>query len=333
MWFCIATEYRLIRPNQSFDLYSALEFDQTMADAVIRIATRKSPLALWQANWVAGALRKLGHSCELVPLTSVGDADLRPISSTTEVGIFTKRIQQAIIDGEADIAVHSLKDLPTAEFPETHVAAIPQRADVHDRLVSIHGYTLESLPPSAMVGTSSRRRAAQLLHARPDLKIQPIRGNVQTRLDQVTAGHYHATVLAAAGLDRLDLPGVEGFYLPLDQMLPAPGQAALAIETRRDDTATTQIAAQIDDVATRACVTAERSLLRHLSGGCLAPIAAYGRIEGETLALIAVVLSVNGTVRLVQTGESSVRDAVALGQRVGGLLLDAGADRWIDAAR
>jgi len=304
-----------------------------MARSVIRIATRKSPLALWQANWVAMALGQAGHSCELVPLTSVGDSDLRPITSTTEVGLFTKRIQQAVINGEADVAVHSLKDLPTVEFEAVHVCAIPPRADVHDRLISTKSWTLSELPAGAIVGTSSRRRAAQLLHARADLNIRPIRGNVQTRLDQVARGDFHATVLAAAGLDRLAM--ADSVWPPLDLaiMLPAPGQGALAIETRRNDAEVSQIVAKLDDGPTRACVTAERSLLRHLSGGCLAPIAAYGHIKAGQLTLSAVVLSVDGVVRLHETGHGDPAEAAKIGETVGEALLIAGADRWIAASR
>lgn len=304
-----------------------------MTISSIRIATRKSPLALWQANWIAGELGALGYACDLVPLTSLGDSDLRPITSATEVGMFTKRIQQAVIENEADIAVHSLKDLPTAELETVHVVAIPARADVHDRLISTAQWTLEELPDHAVVGTSSRRRAAQLLHARPDLEIRPIRGNVQTRVDQVVRGDFHATVLAAAGLDRLNLPGVGGPALSLESMLPAPGQGALAVETRRSDDRVTQIAMRLDDSLTRAAVTAERSLLRRLSGGCLAPIAAYGQLIAGRLHLSAVVLSTDGTVRLHHAAESDSGDAVGLGERVADALLIAGADRWIEAAR
>ncbi len=305
----------------------------------LRIATRKSPLALWQANWVASELLARGFACELVPLTSVGDSDLRPITSATEVGLFTKRIQQAVIDNQADLAVHSLKDLPTAEFDAVHVAAIPSRADVRDRLISTARWTLQQLPPGAIVGTSSRRRAAQLLHLRPDLEIRPIRGNVQTRIDQVVRGDFQATMLAVAGLDRLNLPGVDGPAIDVETMLPAPGQGALAIETRRNDRQATEIVALLDDAITRAAVTAERSLLRHLSGGCLAPIAAYGRVVDGRLLLSAVVLSTDGIVRLYEEGEADIDNeagidsAAWLGAEVGAALLSAGADRWIDAAR
>lgn len=304
-----------------------------MTTGPVRIATRKSPLALWQAKWVAGELAAQGYECELVPLTSNGDSDLRPITSSTEIGLFTKRIQQAVIDGEADIAVHSLKDLPTAEFEAVHVVAIPVRADVHDRLITLPQWTLGQLPEAAIVGTSSRRRAAQLLHHRPDLRIQPIRGNVQTRIDQVKRGDFDATILAAAGLDRLSLPEIGGVDLDLETMLPAPGQGALAIEARRDDAQTAKAAATLDHAPTRAAVTAERSLLRHLSGGCLAPIAAYGHYDSGTIHLSAVVLSTDGTVRLHHADHDTLEHAAELGQRVAETLLLAGADRWIEAAR
>lgn len=304
-----------------------------MNSQVIRVATRKSPLAVWQANWVSQQLAARGIHCELVLLSSLGDADLRPITSSTEVGLFTKRIQQALLQGEADVAVHSLKDLPTAEFANLHVAAIPPRADVRDRLISNLNHSLQTLPVGAVVGTSSRRRAAQLLYHRPDLQIQPIRGNVQTRMDQVLQGTFDATILASAGLERLAIEDVGGTLLPLEEMLPAPGQGALAIETRIDDERSSEIVLMLDDRATRAAVTAERSLLKHLSGGCLAPIAAYGRTSGNQLSLTAVVLSVDGTVRLQRDAVASIDQASELGIQVADELLSAGADRWIDAAR
>ncbi len=304
-----------------------------MNSQVIRVATRKSPLAVWQANWVSQQLAARGVHCELVLLSSVGDTDLRPITSSTEVGLFTKRIQQALLQGEADVAVHSLKDLPTAEFEHLHVAAIPPRAEVQDRLISNANHSLATLPQGAAVGTSSRRRAAQLLYHRPDLQIQPIRGNVQTRIDQVRQGTFDATILASAGLERLAIEDVGGTLLSLEEMLPAPGQGALAIETRIDDARSSEIVRMLDDRATRASVTAERSLLKHLSGGCLAPIAAYGRTSGNDLSLTAVVLSVDGTVRLQRDGVSSIDQAAELGVEVADLLLSTGADRWIDAAR
>jgi hydroxymethylbilane synthase len=318
------TYFALSLPNPCFSI---------MTEPPIRIATRKSPLAIWQAEWVASELTALGHQCLLVPLSSLGDSDLRPITSSTEVGLFTKRIQQAVIDGHADIAVHSLKDLPTVEYDTVHVAAIPPRADVHDRLISGKNWGFDDIPTGAIIGTSSRRRAAQLLHARPDLDIRPIRGNVQTRIDQVTRGDFDATILAAAGLDRLDLPGIQSVELDIETMLPAPGQGALGIETRRNDERITEIVSAIDHASTRAAVTAERSLLRHLSGGCLAPIAAFARVSDDRLFLSAVVLSTDGLVRLHHAGEGEPENAKAIGEEIADALRAAGADRWIAAAR
>jgi hydroxymethylbilane synthase len=299
----------------------------------IRLATRKSPLALWQATWVAGELTRLGYPCLLVPLTSAGDNDLRPITSTTEVGLFTKRIQQALLEGEADVAVHSLKDLPTADVPELRLAAISQREIVADRLISAAGWTIDELPESAIVGTSSRRRAAQLLHYRGDLQIRPIRGNVQTRIDQVMRGDFHATILAAAGLERLEMAGIAATTLSLEIMLPAPGQAALGIETRRDDDRVTAALARLDHAETRAAVTAERSLLKELSGGCLAPIAALGSVDGETLRLQAVVLSPDAAIRLDVDLRGPVVSPAELGIRAAEKLRAEGADAIIAAAR
>ncbi|HBJ38122.1 MAG TPA: hydroxymethylbilane synthase [Planctomycetaceae bacterium] len=299
----------------------------------IRLATRKSPLALWQATWVAGELTRLGYKTQLVPLVSAGDNDLRPITSTSEVGLFTKRIQQALIEGEADVAVHSLKDLPTIEVPDLHLAAITQREVVEDRLVTAAGWTLDELPPSAVVGTSSRRRAAQLLHRRPDLQILPIRGNVQTRIDQVMRGDFDATLLAAAGLERLEMTDVAATTLSIEVMLPAPGQAALGIETRRDDEFTTEAISHLDHSETRAAVTAERAFLRELSGGCLAPIAALGTVDGQELRLRATVLTPDASIRLDVDVTGPVTEAYQLGIQAAHELRAQGADAIIAAAR
>jgi hydroxymethylbilane synthase len=305
-----------------------------MSDSqTIRLATRKSPLALWQATWVASELTRLGYATELVPLVSAGDNDLRPITSTTEVGLFTKRIQQALIEGEADVAVHSLKDLPTIEVPQLHLAAVTEREVVEDRLVTAAGWTLDELPQSAVVGTSSRRRAAQLLHRRPDLQILPIRGNVQTRIDQVIRGDFDATLLAAAGLERLEMTEVAATTLPIEVMLPAPGQAALGIETRRDDDFTTTAIAKLDHRETRAAVTAERALLRELSGGCLAPIAALGTVDGPLLRLRATVLTPDASIRLDVDLSGPVAEAYQLGIQAAHELRAQGADAIIAAAR
>lgn len=299
----------------------------------LRLATRRSPLALWQANWVADQIRKLGYPTELVLLTSRGDTDQAPIDGTRGVGFFTKRIQQALLDGEADIAVHSLKDLPTETDPAFTLAAIPPRAAVGDCLISASEKTFAQLPPQAVIGTGSRRRAAQLLHHRDDVRVEPIRGNVQSRLQKLSDGLFDAIVLAEAGLSRLEMTQHVTERLPLEMMLPAPGQGALGIETRSDDQRTSDIAQQLDDAVTRAAVTAERKLLSHLSGGCLAPIAALGTVIGDSLHLKAVVLSADGKTRLMHEASDTIANASELGITVAEQLRHDGADAFIAAAR
>ncbi len=234
---------------------------------------------MWQAEHVAGLMTPYAEAPAIVPLVSGGDTDMRPIDGTRSVGVFTKRIQQALLDDEGDVAVHSMKDLPTEAHPQLELVASPARETVLDCLVSPDGRSLEALRKGARVGTGSRRRAAQLLQLRPDLDVAPIRGNVQTRLAKMRGGEFDAIVLAAAGLERLEMNELPRFELPLDAMLPAPGQGALAIEVRRDDTHARAVLKNVDVPMTSACTTAERTLLSRLHGGCLAPIAALAVIS------------------------------------------------------
>lgn len=301
---------------------------------MLRIATRQSPLALWQAQHVAARLADLGVESVLVPMVSGGDTDMRPIDGTRQVGLFTKRIQQALIDDEADVAVHSLKDLPTEVDDRLFLAAVPTRETVADCLVSKTGWTLDELPKAARVGTGSRRRAAQLLSRRPDLQVHSIRGNVQTRLSKLDGGDdgpFHAVVLADAGLVRLEMEDLIRYHFTMEEMLPAPGQGALGIEVRRDDSVAAAAIAQLDHAESRAAVTAERTLLAALHGGCLAPIAAYGRVVGKTLSLTAVVLNADGTRRIDDSGEGAFEASDAIGgartlaNEVAQRMIDAGA--------
>ncbi|MEM9646431.1 MAG: hydroxymethylbilane synthase [Planctomycetota bacterium] len=273
---------------------------------LLRIATRESPLALWQANHVANLLRERGVPTTIVPLVSGGDVDMRPIDGTRQVGVFTKRIQQALADQEGDVAVHSLKDLPTEPDGRFELIAVPGRETVVDSLVSPNRYTIDSLPLGAKIGTGSRRRAAQLLSIRPDLAILPIRGNVQTRLQKLESGEYDAIILAEAGLQRLEMEALQRSTLPLDQMLPAPGQGALGIEVRSDDDRAKEVVGQINDRESEACVTAERGVLSRLHGGCLAPIAAHAHCQNGSLQLSVSVLSPDGKQRLDQSAELEV---------------------------
>jgi hydroxymethylbilane synthase len=271
-------------------------------------------------------------------MVSSGDTDMRPIDGTRQVGLFTKRIQQALLENEADIAVHSLKDLPTEQNASLTLAAVPERETVLDSLVAKTSLKLDDLPPQARVGTGSQRRAAQLRNRRPDLNVMPIRGNVQTRLGKLDDGEFDAIMLAEAGILRLEMQDLPRTQFPIEQMLPAPGQGALGIEIRTDDKACEGVRA-LDHLSTRAAVTAERKLLSLLHGGCLAPIAALSRVTGDTLQLKATVLSQDGTQRLDETlelntaSQSILETAEQLAQLAATALLKRGAADLINAAR
>ncbi len=268
-----------------------------------------------------------------------GDTDMRPIDGTRQVGVFTKRIQQALIDDQADVAVHSLKDLPTEVDSRLSLAAVPQREVVEDSLVSPAAWTLAQLPERARIGTGSRRRGAQLKSHRSDLTIQSIRGNVQTRLEKLQAGQFDAILLAEAGLQRLELHDLPRCQLPLEQMLPAPGQGALGIEVRADDQDALQLVSKLDHIVTRAAVTAERRLLASLHGGCLAPIAALGQVVENELRLQAVVLSTDGTERLDQQAsvpfdtDNWAEAAAQVSKIASDALIDRGAKELIESER
>lgn len=300
---------------------------------------------MWQAEHVAECIAAHASPPVIVPMVSSGDTDMRPIDGKRSVGVFTKRIQQALLHDEGDVAVHSMKDLPTEPHPELVLAASPERETVADCLVSPDGGELERLPKAARIGTGSRRRAAQLLRVRPDLRVLPIRGNVQTRLAKMRAGEFDAIILAAAGILRLEMDDLPRVELPLDVMLPAPGQGALAIEVRADDVYAKSVVSQINVPASAACTTAERTLLARLHGGCLAPIAALATIEQADpvrhIRLRARVLSADGTRCLefeeraaIELQSESWRQVAAdLGTRVSDALIEAGARPLIEAAR
>jgi hydroxymethylbilane synthase len=307
---------------------------------------------MWQAQYIAARLAEHDVPTKLVPLVSRGDTDLRPIDGTRQVGLFTKRIQEAVLAAEADIAVHSLKDLPTETDPRLTLAAVPLREAVGDCLVWPQAEDedwVQALPRRSRVGTGSRRRAAQLRAVRPDLDVLPIRGNVQTRLDKLEAGEFDAIVLAEAGLLRLNMDQVRRISLPLETMLPAPGQGALGVEVRSDDLEATQWVARLEDPATRAAVTAERTLLATLHGGCLAPIAALATpstgcqpVENPTppptLSLQARVLAPDGSQQLNATEQIPLHDpwpstAADLGQLLGQRLVEMGALKLIQESR
>jgi hydroxymethylbilane synthase len=247
--------------------------------------------------------------------------------------VFTKEIQRALLDGRIDLAVHSLKDLPTEPVPGLTLAAVPRRASPWDVLISDRGASVEALPPRAVVGTSSLRRRAQLWHLRPDLELRDIRGNVDTRLRKLREGDFDALILAQAGLDRLGLADQATGVLRPPQLLPAVGQGALGIETRSDDSATRGRLEAIQDLESFQAVAAERSMLASLRGGCLAPVAAWARVEAGRLVLSGRVLSYDGAVCLEAEASGALTESVALGCRVAERLLDQGAARLIQSAR
>jgi len=300
----------------------------------LRLGTRASALARWQAEWVARQLISAGVQVELVPIATRGDREQQePIGSLGAQGVFTKEIQRALLDGRVDLAVHSLKDLTTEPVPGLTLAAVPTRGPAADVLVGRDHGTLEELPAGSVVGTGSLRRRAQLLHARADLVVADLRGNVETRLAKLDAGQFDAVVLAEAGLARLGLAGRSTQVFPPEIVLPAVGQGALAVEARADDAATLAAAVWLEDAPTRAAVTAERAMLAALEGGCLAPIAAWGRVENDRLMLDGRVLSPDGTRRLDASLAGPVEDATTLGRRGADALLAQGAEELIRLAR
>ncbi len=300
----------------------------------LRLGTRGSPLARWQAEWVAGVMRRLGHAVDLVEIATRGDVEQwLAIEEIGTRGVFTKEIQRALLAGIVDVGVHSLKDLPTEPVAGLTLAAVPARESAADVLVTRMVSSVHDLPQGARVGTGSLRRQAQLRHLRPDLRIDDVRGNVDTRLRKLRDGEFDALVLAEAGLQRLGRSYRATNVLPFDVMMPAVGQGALGIECRADDAVTRAVVASLEDAETRSAVTAERALLARLRGGCMAPVGAWGRIEGEHLHLAAVVLSVDGRERLVANDSAAPGEAEALGRRVATELIAQGADKLIAMAR
>ena len=259
---------------------------------LLRLATRGSRLALAQSELVADALRERhpGLDLEFVHVRTEGDIDRSsPLSEIGGRGVFVRAVEQALLDGRAEIAVHSLKDVPTAALEELTLAAILPRGDARDALVASGGRRLAALPPGARVGTGSQRRALLLRALRPDIEVTPIRGNVDTRLGRVESGEYDAVVLAAAGLARLGrLEEATQLFEPME-FLPSPGQGALAVQCRSDDAATRELLAGIDDAETRAAVEAERGILAELGSGCTVPVGAYAQIADGLLALRAMI--------------------------------------------
>ena len=296
--------------------------------STLRIATRKSPLALWQSEHVAACLRAAhpGLVVELVPMSTRGDEVLdRSLAAIGGKGLFLKELELAMQRGDADCAVHSLKDVPMDLEPGFVLPAILARADHADAFVSARFGGIGDLPHGARVGTSSLRRQAQLRARRPDLQLLDLRGNVNTRLAKLDAGDYDAIVLACAGLERLGLASRIRARLDAPDWLPAPAQGAIAIECRDDDTRTRQLCTVLDDAPTRTCVEAERAMNRTLHGSCHVPVAAHARLDGDQLHLQGLVGSARSGALVHAEATMSSTDPHALGRSVADRLLANGA--------
>ena len=297
---------------------------------LVRIATRKSALALWQAEFVKAELERFhADVCvELVPMSTQGDIILdTPLAKIGGKGLFVKELEQAMLDGRADIAVHSMKDVPV-EFPEgLELHTICEREDPRDAFVSNNFANLGELPQGAIVGTSSLRRQCQIKALRPDLDIRDLRGNVNTRLGKLDDGQYDAIILAAAGLIRLKMSKRIADYIEPEVSLPANGQGAVGIECRIDDEVTKALLAPLEHTQTRIRVNAERSMNRYLEGGCQVPIGAYALVDGEQVHLRGLVGAVDGSEILRDEVTGHVNDAEELGIELAKKLLAQGADK------
>jgi hydroxymethylbilane synthase len=304
----------------------------------VTIGSRTSQLALWQTNYIIKQLQEAWPAleCRIEQIVTKGDKTLnQPLPQIGGKGLFTLELENALRAGTIDLAVHSLKDLPVEDAPGLALGAIKGRADVRDVLITqaiagVGGSTLGSLPFGAVVGTSSLRRQAQLKMVRPDLQVQSIRGNVETRIHKVQEGLYEATVLAAAGVTRLELDHHVSQWLPLEVMLPAPGQGALAVQCRAGDQATLALLARIHQADVAEAVNAERSFLFHLGGGCATPVAAYGLPMGDHYQLRGLVAALDGSRHVEVQGSGA--EAWELGRHLAQQALDRGAQEILDHA-
>jgi hydroxymethylbilane synthase len=302
-----------------------------MTEPALRLGSRKSPMAIVQSELVAGLItERTGRRVEIVGVTTLGDVSRAQLTQIGGTGVFVGALREALLGGEVDLAVHSLKDLPAGAAPAITLAAVPSRDDARDALVARDGAKLADLPAGARIGTGSPRRAAQLLALRGDLRCEPIRGNAGTRLRKVSDGELDGVVLAAAGLARIGQQNAITQVFELDEMLPAPGQGALAIECRDDDSGLARLLAAVNDEASMAAAVAERSLLEALAAGCSAPVGGYAAGTGQLL-MRAAVLSPDGTRALRAHGSAPAADARRLGQDLAAELLRRGASDFISS--
>ncbi len=307
---------------------AALPVPDKFMKNTIKIGTRGSQLALWQANWVKDKieLQFPDTQVDIIKIKTTGDKIVdRPLAMVGGKGLFVKEIEKALLDGDVDIAVHSMKDMP-GDLPEgLCIGAIPLREDPRDVLVSRNNKTLMELAPGAKIGTSSLRRASQIRYARPDLVISSIRGNLGTRLGKLDNGEFDAIVLAAAGIIRLGMKERISQYLEPDTMLPAVGQGALCIETRQNDANMVPFLDMLDHRETRIPVLAERAFLRKLEGSCHIPVACFGIVQAREIILTGLVASEDGTRMVKETSRGPAASAEAIGTSLANILLDRGA--------
>jgi hydroxymethylbilane synthase len=297
--------------------------------ALLRIGSRGSQLALWQAHHIKALLEEKGHTVELEIIKTTGDKILDvALAKVGTKGMFTKEIEEALEAGIVDLAVHSLKDLPTELAGPFEIAAITERVDPRDAFLSVKYESIEALPKGAKVGTSSLRRQAQLMQVRPDLEILSLRGNVDTRVRKLEEGNYDAIILAAAGLTRLGKTQLVRQIIPTDLMVSAAGQGALGIEIRKGDVKMREILAFLNDPNARAATICERALLNKLGGGCQVPIGAFAEVKDGTIFLTAVCAHPDGSQVLKE--KASGKDPKEVGERAGDILLQRGADKILE---
>lgn len=292
------------------------------------IGTRGSRLALWQAEWVKAEIERLAPTTtvRLEIIKTKGDKILDvPLAKVGGKGLFVKEIEEALLDGRVDLAVHSMKDMPAEIPPGLAIGAVPRREDPRDAVVSRGNLALRDLPRNARVGTSSLRRAAQIRAVRPDVEITSLRGNLDTRLSKLDSGEMDAIILAMAGLKRMGFADRVAEAISPEVLLPAVGQGALCIEIRANDPLASDLADRMNDPATRTVVLAERAFLLRLEGGCQVPIAAHGTLDGDRLSLVGLVASLDGATIIRDRISGPADEAESLGRRLGDALLDQGA--------
>ncbi len=300
----------------------------------ITIGTRGSALALWQARWVKSQLesRHEGLRVELVLIKTKGDTILdTALSKVGGKGLFVKEIEEALLRRETDVAVHSMKDVPAEQPEDLVIGAVPEREDLRDVLISRDGKPLEQLPPGARIGTGSLRRQAQLLALRPDLTVVSIRGNVDTRIRKLQTDNLDGIILAAAGMKRMDMSHLVTQYFSPETMLPAIGQGALAIETRRDDRRTLDLISFLKHERTEIGLTAERSFLRTVQGGCQVPIAAWADVAGPVVKLHGLVADLDGRTVIRESMQAPIGQTEALGREVAEKILARGGREILDS--